>query len=71
MVYYFHDWGGRYKWDNYVVEEDPDHENKPEARLATYEYKYDYRRLIVSVANTSSGDSTETGSVSEDLILQR
>ena len=23
VVYYFHGWGGRYKWDNYVVQDDP------------------------------------------------
>ncbi len=23
VVYYFHGWGGRYKWDNYTLEDDP------------------------------------------------
>jgi hypothetical protein len=23
VVYYFHGWGGRYKWDNYTMEDDP------------------------------------------------
>ena len=23
VVYYFHGWGGRYKWDNYQPEDDP------------------------------------------------
>ena len=23
VIYYFHGWGGRYKWDNYTLEDDP------------------------------------------------
>lgn len=52
VVYYFHGWGGRYKWDNYVLEDDPDHETNgrenPPFVMEWLDYSQNHDVIIVT-----------------------
>ncbi len=52
VVYYFHGWGGRYKWDNYVVEDDPDYEtngrSSPPFVMEWLDYSQNHDVIIVT-----------------------
>ena len=69
VVYYFHGWGGRYKWDNYVVEDDPDHENNgrinPPFVMEWLDYSQNHDVIIVTwdgyEPNLHPGNSTREG----------
>ncbi len=52
VIYYFHGWGGRYKWDSYTLKEDPDYpENgrkEPPFVMEWSNYVKDHEVIIVT-----------------------
>jgi len=52
VIYYFHGWGGRYKWDNYVLSDDPGYpdngRNEPPFVMEWRDYSQSHDVIIIT-----------------------